>query len=150
MSLDAWVTANQLAGQRPFGVPLTEKQRNNPPRQPPVPPTTLLKLLGVIWKLHGVVELHAEAGEWMLWFSSTPAPDIWNIPIPQGKQKGRPPVTSAPPPAMRSTSAPLQEPSEPPSPVAAAPNWSATLMAAVTAGLQKNARKQRQYEVGNL
>ena len=66
MSLDARVTANQLAGQKPFGVPLTEKQRNNPPRQPPVPPTALLKLFGVIWKLHGVVELHAEAGEWML------------------------------------------------------------------------------------
>ena len=48
MSLDAWVTANQLAGQRPFGVPLTEKQRKSPPRQPPVPPTALLKLLGVI------------------------------------------------------------------------------------------------------
>ena len=92
----------------------------------------------------------AEAGEWMLWFSSTPAPDIWNISIPEGKQKGRPPVTSAPPPAIRSTSAPLQEPSEPPSPVAAAPNWSATLMAAVTAGLQENATKQRQYEIGNL
>ena len=106
MSLDAWVTANHLAGQRPFGVPLTEKQRNNPPRQPPVPPTALLKLLGVVWKLHGVVELHAEAGEWMLWFSSAPAPDVWNIPIPEGNQKGRPPVTSAPPPAMRSTSAP--------------------------------------------
>ena len=150
MSLDAWVTANQLAGQRPFGVPLTEKQRNNPPRQPPVPRTALLKLLKVIWKLHGVVELRAEAGEWMLWFSSTPAPDIWNIPIPEGKQKGRPPVTSAPPPAMRLTSAPLQEPSEPPSPVAAAPNWSATLMASVTAGLQENATRQRQYEVGNL
>ena len=122
MSLVAWVTANQLAGRRPFGVPLTEKQRNNPPRQPPVPPTALLKLLGVIWKLHGVAELHAQGGEWMLWFSSTPAPDIWNILIPEGKQKGRPPVTSAPPPAMRSTSAPLQEPSEPQSPVAAAPN----------------------------
>ena len=84
------------------------------------------------------------------WFSSTHAPDIWNIAIPEGKQKGRPPVTSAPPHAMRSTSAPLQKPSEPPSPVAAAPNWSATLIAAVTAGLQENATKQRQYEVGNL
>ena len=31
MSLDARVTANQLVGQRPFGVPLTKKQRNNPP-----------------------------------------------------------------------------------------------------------------------
>ena len=150
MSLDAWVTANQLAGQRPFGVPLTEKQRNNPPRQPPVPSNALLKILGVIWKLHGVVELHAEAGEWMLWFSSSPAAHIWTIPIPEGKQKGIPPVTSAPPPAMKWTSAPLQEPSEPPSPVAAAPNWSATLMAAVTAGLQEKATKQRQYEVGNL
>ena len=67
MSLDAWVT---------------EKQRNNPARLPLVPPTALLKLLGVIWKLHGVVELHAAAGEWMLWFSSTPAPDGWNIPTP--------------------------------------------------------------------
>ena len=66
MSLDAWVTANQLGRQRPFGVPLTEKQRNHPPRQPPVPPTVLLKVLGVIWKLHGVVWLHAEAGEWMV------------------------------------------------------------------------------------
>ena len=55
ISLDAWVTANQLAGQRPFGVPLTEKQRNNPPRQPLEPPTALLKLLGVVWKLHGVI-----------------------------------------------------------------------------------------------
>ena len=150
MSLDAWVTANQLSAQRPFGVPLTEKQRKNPPRQPPVPPTALLELLGVIWKLHGVVELHAERGKWMLWLSSTTTPDLWNISIPEGKQKGRPPVTSAPPPAMRSPSAPLQEPRESPSPIAAAPSWSATLMAAVTAGLQENATKQRQYEVGNL
>ena len=108
MSMDAWVTAHQLAGQRPFGGPLTEKHGNNPPCQPPVPPTALLKFLGVIWKLHGVVELHDEAGEWMLWFSRPPAPDGWNIPIPEGKQKGRPPVTSVPPPAMRSTSAPRQ------------------------------------------
>ena len=42
MSLDAWVTGNQLAGQRPFDVPLTEKQTNNPARQPLVPPTALL------------------------------------------------------------------------------------------------------------
>ena len=63
----------------------------------------------------------------------------------RASEKGRPPVTSAPPPAMRSTSAPVQEPFEPPSPVAAAPNWSATLMAAVTAGLQENVTKQRQY-----
>ena len=150
MSLDAWVTANQLADQRPFGVPLTGKQRENPPCEPLVHPTALLKLSGVIWKLHGVVELHAEAGECMLWFSSTPAPDGWNIAIPEGKQKGRPPVTSAPPPAMRSTSAPLQEASEPLSAVAAAPNWSPTLMAAVTARLGEKATKQRQYEVGNL
>ena len=88
MSLDAWVTANQLAGQRPFGVPLTEKQRKNPPRQPPVPPTALLKFLVVIWKLHGAVELHAEAGEWMLWFSSTPHLTFGIFPSLRASRKG--------------------------------------------------------------
>ena len=36
MGLDAWATASQLAGHRPLGGPLTDKQMKNPPRQPRV------------------------------------------------------------------------------------------------------------------
>ena len=50
MGLDACVTANQLAGQRPFNIPLTEKQIKPRPRQPSTPPTALLNFLGIIGK----------------------------------------------------------------------------------------------------
>ena len=152
MGLDAWVTANQLAGQRSFGVPLTEKQMRNPTNQSLTPPTTGLKLLGIIWRQHRIVELHTDSGEWMLWFSSNPAADCCNIPVREGKQRGRNPVTSAPPPVLTCAPAqPNESPSaSPASPVAAAANWSDTFTAALTAGLQENATKQRRYEVVDL
>ena len=88
MRLDAWVTANQHADQRPFGDPFAEEQIKIPPRPPPTPQTALLNLLEIIWKQHRTVELHTDSGEWMLWFSSNPAPEGWNIPVPEGKQRG--------------------------------------------------------------
>ena len=144
MGLEAWVTANQLTGQRPFGVPLTEKQMKKPPRQPPTPPTALLKRSAIIWEQHVIVELHTDSGKRMLLFCSNPAPDGWNIPVSEGKQRGRPPVTSAPPPVLTSAPAqPDESPSaSPASPLAAAQNWSDTFVAALAAWLQENATKQ--------
>ena len=51
MGLDTCVTANQLSGQRPFNIPLTERQIKPLPRQHPTPSTALLKVLAIIWKL---------------------------------------------------------------------------------------------------